>query len=357
MIEIRLAADDFTRVRLGFSPLVEAIDSLKILHSGHVHPLHRRWADDARERLRGLDTTLLWAITPPRWAALTPPLDLSGAASIPQQLRLIAGWPPHQLRAELENIWRGLPMPAAAQEMIFDGPAGARRLAAALATYWDTAIAPHWNQMRAVLEADIAYRARQAALGGISAMMNDLHPKLRLDRSSIRLDKPASRAYDMAGKGLLLMPSIFGGLNLSYDLAGPGTPLIVYRPRGLGVVWQKNGAGTSADGEDPVGALMGKGRTAILRSAALPATTTDLARELRLSGATVSVHLSILQRCGMLTSWRSGRRVFYQQTPLASTILAAASNKQPRTEQLGDGPARPTGSGQPPAPRSKDTQN
>jgi DNA-binding transcriptional ArsR family regulator len=268
VIELRMAADDFTRLRLGYSPLAEAIDSLSILQTGRVHPLHRRWANDTRHRLRGLDTTLLWAITPPRPVALTPPLDLSTAASIPRQLRLIADWPPDQLRAQLGTVWRGLPMPAAAQDVISDGPAGARRLAAALA-------------------------------------------------------KPASRTYDVTGKGLLLMPSIFGGMNLSYDLAGPGMPLIAYSPRGLGVVWETNGA--SADSDDPVSALMGKGRTAILRSTRLPATTTDLARELQLSGATVSVHLSTLKRCGMVTSWRCGRRVFYQRTPLASSILAAAS--------------------------------
>ncbi len=35
------------------------------------------------------------------------------------------------------------------------------------------------------MEADIAYRA-QAALGGISALLNGLHPRLRLDQSTIR---------------------------------------------------------------------------------------------------------------------------------------------------------------------------
>jgi hypothetical protein len=30
----------------------------------------------------------------------------------------------------------------------------------------------------------------------------------------------------------------------------------------------------------------------------------------------------------MVTSWRSGQRVFYQRTPLATSILAAASNSR-----------------------------
>jgi DNA-binding transcriptional ArsR family regulator len=326
VLELQMAVDDFTRLRFGYSPLAEAIDSLNVLHSGRVHPLHGRWADDTRERLRGLDTTLLQAIAPPGAVVPTPPLDLNATASVQHQLNLVAAWPPQRLRAELEAVWCGRPMATAAREVICDGPAGGRRVAAALAAYWDTAIAPHWDRMRSVLEADIAYRARHAALRGISAMMNDLHPQLRLDHSSIRLAKTfktCNGTLEASGIGVLLIPSIFGGPEIRFDAGTLGMPAISYRPRGLGTVWED---GTSAAPWDPVSALMGKGRTAILRSTGLPRTTTDLARELHLSGATVSVHLSTLKRCGMVTSWRSGQRVFYQRTPLAASILAAASD-------------------------------
>lgn len=322
-----MCADDFTRLRFGYSPLAEAIDSLNVLHSERVHPLHRNWADNTRERLRGHDTTLLQAIAPAGRVVVTPPVDLGAAASVKHQLHLFAAWPSQHLRAELENVWRGRPMAAAARDVISDGPAGARRVAAALAAYWRIAIAPHWDKMRAVLEADIAYRARQAALGGIAAMINDVDPRLRLDQSTIRLDKTFktfNQTREVGGTGVLLMPSVFGGSNLSFDPGRLGMPAIVYSPRGMGVVWEKNNLGAVT--ADPVSALIGKGRTAILRSAELPRTTTELARELHLSGATISVHLSTLKRCGMVTSWRSGRRVFYQRTPLASSILMATSN-------------------------------
>lgn len=329
VIDVQMATEDFTRLRFGYSPLAEAIGSLNALHSGRVHPLHRRWAEDTRQRLRSLDATLLYAIAPPGKVVLTPPVDLGTAASAQHQLRLMADWPPHQLRAELETVWCGRAMATAAREVLGDGPAGARRVAAALAAYWDTALAPHWDRMRAVLEADIAYRARQAALSGISAMMNDLHPQLRLDHSAIHLVKkstPCSRTWETGGTGVLLMPSIFVGPDISFDPGTLGSPAITYSPRELHTAWENS---TSTATADPVSALMGKGRTAILRSTALPATTTDLARELHLSGATVSVHLSTLKRCGMVTSWRSGQRVFYQRTPLAASILTAASNPHP----------------------------
>jgi DNA-binding transcriptional ArsR family regulator len=321
VIEIRMAAGDLTRLRFGYSPLVEVIDSLNVLHARHVHPVHRRWADETRQRLSGIDTALLAAITPPRRIALTPPFEISAVTSVQHQLRLLAEWPPEQLRAELETVWRGQPMPPAARDLICDGPAGARRLAAALIPYWDAAIAPYWDRIRAVLEADIAYRARQAVIGGISVAINDLHPQLRMNQSVLQLSRPASGTYEMTGNGLLLMPSVFGGQYLSADLCSQATPYIAYSPRGIGTVWER-GSGDLVS-EDPVSAVIGKGRAAILRRTGAPATTTDLAAELKLSGATVSVHLSALRRCGLLISWRSGRQVFYQRTTLGTSIIAA----------------------------------
>jgi DNA-binding transcriptional ArsR family regulator len=319
MIELRMAPGDFARLRFAYSPLSEAINSLYMLHSGSAYALHRRWAETARERLRDLDTTLLRAIVPPGGLVLTPPLDLNGANTIEHQLQLLADWPPSQLRAELESLWQGLPMPVAARQVIADGPAGARRVAVALGAYWNAAIAPHWEQMRAVLEADIAYRAQQVTLGGISALLKDLHPELQLHQSTIRINR-TGRNYDLAGNGLLLIPCVFACSCLMFDPGSLGLPTIDYRPRGLGTVWNNNGTAL-AEG-DPLTALIGQSRTAILRHAELPRTTTDLARELSLSGATISVHLSILKRCRMVTSWRSGSRVLYQRTPLASSILS-----------------------------------
>jgi DNA-binding transcriptional ArsR family regulator len=323
MSELRMAPGDLTQLRFAYSPLEEAINSLHMLHTGQVHPLHRRWAETAREQLRDLDTTLLRAIVSPQSAVLSPPLDLNGANTIERQLQLLADWPASLLRAELEGVWHGLPMPAAARQVIADGPAGARRVAAALGAYWNAAIAPHWDQMRAVLDAEIAYRARRATLGGICALLNDLHPQLQLRQSVICINQTCNRDYDLEGKGLLLIPSVFAGPQLMFDPGSLGLPSLVYRPRGLGTVWENNGT-TPAAG-DPLSALIGHARTAILRNAELPRTTTDLARELDLSGATISAHLSILKRCGMVTSWRSGRRVLYQRTPLASSILSAVS--------------------------------
>lgn len=323
MIEWQLTAQDFARLRFRHSPLSEALFSLYMLHSDHVHPLHRQWAKTARERLTQLDTTLLRAIAPPRHVIITPPVDLNEANTIERQLQLLADTPPDLLRAELEGVWRGIPMPDAARQVIADGPAGARRVAQALGAYWNAVIAPYWEQMQAVLDAELAYRARQLTVGGISALLKDLHPELEFDHATICINGRYGTNYRKEGDGLLLVPSVFAGASLFVDSGGPGRPAIFYAPRGIGAVWEKH---SRPESTDPLSALIGCSRASIMAAIAAPKTTTSLAGELGLSCATVSEHLAVLKRCGLVTSWRSGRCVLYQRTSLASGILSAFSD-------------------------------
>jgi Family of unknown function (DUF5937)/Bacterial regulatory protein, arsR family len=326
MIRLRVAAGDFAQMRFAFSPITELVDSLYMLHSGYAHPPYRRWAERARKRMRGLDNELLQAVVPHLGAIPCFPLGDTGTAlTIGQQLQLLADWPLDLLRAELEDVWRGNGLPPAAEQVIAAGPAGTRRLADVLWSYWESVLEPHWHRMQAVLEADVTYRARQLTRGGLAALLADLHPQLQLDQDCIHIDKPFHCEYNLAGDGLLLMPSIFAP-DVLFCPADSGPPSLVYRTRGVAVVWEAASASQAA--EDPLCALIGHSRTAILRSAAAPKSTTELARDLGQACATVSVHLTILRRCDMITSWRSGRRILHQRTPLAASLLTNADKQR-----------------------------
>ena len=60
-----------------------------------------------------------------------------------------------------------------------DPRAAVRRVVAALRGLWDAAFAPYWPRMRAVLEADIAYRGRQIAQSGLGVMLNGISSTVR----------------------------------------------------------------------------------------------------------------------------------------------------------------------------------
>jgi DNA-binding transcriptional ArsR family regulator len=44
------------------------------------------------------------------------------------------------------------------------------------------------------------------------------------------------------------------------------------------------------------------------------------------SPPSISQHLSVLRRSGLVTSWRSGRSVLYRRTTLASSIVEASGS-------------------------------
>jgi len=325
MIRLRLAASSFTQMRFGFSPISELADSLYMLHSARLEPLYRDWGEQARQRMRGLDHELLRAIVPHRGVIPEFPQGAAGiATTIEQQLKLLADWEPDLLRAELRAVWHGTDLPPAAEQLIAAGPAGLARLADVFRAYWEAALEPHWPRMRAVLEAEIAYRARQLTRGGLAELLTDLHPQVELEQDCIRINKPRIGDYDLAGSGLLLMPCIFSTPNVLFGQGPAETPCLVYRPRGLATVWEEAKQRPVAD--DPLGALIGRSRAAILRATALPKSTTGLARELGQAVATVSEHLSTLRRCGMIASWRAGRSVLHQRTPMTASFIAAVTD-------------------------------
>ena len=232
MIELRMTAGDFTQLRFAYSPVDEAIGSLHMLHSGQVHPLHRAGPSSPGAAAHARHHAAA-GHRPATANLLTPPLDLGGPPTIEHRLKLVANWPPKLLRAELESVWQGLPMPDAARPVIADDPDRGPPGGGGPGCVLGAVIAPDWEHMCAVIDAEIAYWARQLVLGEISAVLNDLHPRLQLDHATIRLNKTGQQNYDLAGNGVLLVPEIFAGPHLLFDPGSLGLPVIGYALRGL----------------------------------------------------------------------------------------------------------------------------
>jgi DNA-binding transcriptional ArsR family regulator len=324
MIQLRLSPGDLERLRFAYSPLAEVAESLYVLHCGQVPMLHRGWFDQTRARLRRVDTQLLRALVPaprPHVASFL----LSGArepsTSIDVQLAAVARCSMARLQADLEVVWRG-EVPPEAKQALQHG--GGPRIAEALHEYWQLAIKPFWPQIRAVLDADVAYRAIRLARGGIEALLTDLHPELELAQHAITVQSSAAGSvHDLRGAGLLLVPCVFAWPHVMVDIDAGNPASITYAPRGIGELWPQNSPAMRSD--DELADLLGRTRAAVLRAVALPRSTSDLAAELGQSMPAISAQLTVLRHAGLVSSWRAGRRVLYQLTPLARSVLAASS--------------------------------
>ena len=64
MIAYRFGPEDLGRVRFAISPLFEIAASLDVLRDPARHAMHAPWVATARERLAGLDLSLLEAVVP-----------------------------------------------------------------------------------------------------------------------------------------------------------------------------------------------------------------------------------------------------------------------------------------------------
>src|SRR4029453_16992140 len=182
--------------------------------------------------------------------------------------------------------------------------------------YCLVAIAPFWPRMRSVLDGDLTHRAARLTTGGLGALWADLHQDLKVDGSTIRINKPHhSCQYDLSGSGLRLVPSVFAWPKLVVDVDPHNQPALTYGARGVGRVWEQD---TGMDDGEPLGALMGRTRALILARLALPLSTTRLAAQIGYSPPAVSQHLAVLRQCGRVSSWRAGRSGLYQPTALAT---------------------------------------
>nr|WP_246336881.1 winged helix-turn-helix domain-containing protein [Flexivirga oryzae] len=67
--------------------------------------------------------------------------------------------------------------------------------------------------------------------------------------------------------------------------------------------------------------LLGPTRALILRKLTSARTTTELSGELRLAAATVSYHVKVLQRAGLLERSRDRHSVLYELSPTGRQLL------------------------------------
>ena len=82
------------------------------------------------------------------------------------------------------------------------------------------------------------------------------------------------------------------------------------------------GARATPSVDDRLDLLLGHGRATVLRALDRPATTTELARRLSYAPSTVSAHLDVLARAGLVDRHRVRRSVFYGLNETGSSLVA-----------------------------------
>ena len=189
---------------------------------------------------------------------------------------------------------------------VLHSPDVLNRLADAIELAWDVLLRQDWPRVLAVLQRDVQHRAGRLVTHGWGAGLEDVHPKLSWEDGRIRVRERVERTVDLAGRGLLFVPSVFLAQRLAISVDGPHQPWIRYPARGTATLAETT--------PEPVAAL------APLQLLGDPGSTTQLADVLNLSLGATGDHLKVLLDAGPLTRERVGRSVLYRRTDLGDRL-------------------------------------
>jgi DNA-binding transcriptional ArsR family regulator len=323
---ISLGVADLAATRFAASPLYETIKGLQLLARPDPPAVTRPWVEWARRELRQrpLRIPALWPLVVtglPFYPEFLAPAPTRRWPAFEEQLAQLAATPAEAVRGSLQRVFADGPWPESATELSRHLDFG--QLTSEFADSYERLIAPHWERIRAVLDADIGYRTGLLASGGARALFADMHPDLRWAAGLLTLTDPDTSGetveVDLGPDGLVIMPTVLGWPIVSVGRTTSTQSTLLYPARGAATVWYPAGdraaSGTSAE------FLLGQTRARLLGTLRSPATTTALARQLGVTPSAVSQHLSFLYRGGLVARQRSGRSVLYQATDLGLALL------------------------------------
>jgi DNA-binding transcriptional ArsR family regulator len=330
-LALRFGPEDLLRCRFALSPLWETMNAVRTLADPRRHGYHLPWLRQVQPQLPRLELTPLLAVQPQRGYTpdfLTPP-PRSPLVTIDQELDRVRSTPADEVALELRRTAaerEGAP-PAALRALLANPAAAPERLAELLERCWRALLAPHWERIRDLLDGDITFRARRLADGGLERLFADLDPSIRFHGDTLAVGGRGQGNRDLAGEGLVLMPSVFSWPGVVLMLDQPWQPTLIYPARGIAGLWQPPA------GQPPaaLARLLGRTRAKLLLALAEPASTAVLARRLGQSPSGVSEHLCALRDAGLLTSHRVRHQVIYERTPLGIAIAGATASAAHRS--------------------------
>jgi DNA-binding transcriptional ArsR family regulator len=319
MIRYEFELDDLARTRFAISPMWETAAAIRALRNPSLLALHLPWIKQVRPQIKDLDLSLAFALLPRRGYIadfLTPPPS-TPLADFWDELELVRSTSAAQIRNDIE-ILISTGNPRESLQPYLDDPRGAvAALGELLAEFWRRAVEPHWPRLRSLLEADLLYRSRRLTDGGVSLLFSDLHPRVSWSDGGVEVivdcgDTP----IELAGRGLVLVPSAFSCQKPSTMTEPPWQPTVIYPARGVGLLWESASAPPEA-----LAKVLGKSRATLLGDLDAPRSTTDLAERLGMTPGGISQHLTALRDSGLVSARRNGRQVLYCRSPLADELV------------------------------------
>lgn len=322
MITVAVDHASLARLRLTPSPAQEAVAWLRLTVAGRRHPVYGAPGPAARHALARPDTALVASVLPPTGTGYAPDLLTPQPPPVPvsrlfgEQLAAMAQTSAEQVHWQVGVCAAmGRPLPADTLDAAADGTF-ARRAAAGLRAFWQATLDDGWAALHGVLEADIAARSATLARGGAGALLSTLHRDLTWDGRRIGIGLAYDEELAIVDSDIVLAPTALGWPGLSVQVCSPENTVLGYPALGVG-------RRVAAPGRaEAMAELLGLTRAQLLGDLDLPRTNSELSNRHDLAPATVSHHLGVLHRSGMVVRRRDGRTVLYQRTARGDDLVS-----------------------------------
>jgi DNA-binding transcriptional ArsR family regulator len=315
-MRLELGAEGLAHSRFAISPMAAAVE-LFAYTMRFPDELPREWFERGKAAIRVKRLRLLTVVGTAGQNGYIPdflhPEPTAHETHSDHELHLVATASTRRIAHEITGALYGPPFSAAPVRrpsalLLEAADCGegqlAERLAAELEQFWLAALAPHWSQMRDQMEDDIDRRSRAIARDGFAAMIGELSPTINWRDGGLDLEFDLPHAGGATADSVIFLPTTFGPTPWyaidAHDAPCHRTPLIVY-------------PAIPATPAAPLDDLIGSTRARLLAHLATPRSTTELAELLYLSPSTVSYHLQVLHRAGLIDRIRASRRVLYVQ--------------------------------------------
>ncbi|MCZ0991452.1 DUF5937 family protein [Streptomyces diastatochromogenes] len=198
MIEFRFAVGDLATTSFAYSPLQEAVFSLRCLHDPARYPHHRPWLRRIRPRLETLDRELLTALIAPwLWVPdFLTPRPARARPTFAEELDEVRRTSPDVVTADFHATYRtDDALPPVVARGLADPAAFLARLTDAVDAYWHTCLNDGWwPRVQSILEADLAHQARVLAEQGAAALFVGLDSRLVWTGEQLRLTRTRDTA-------------------------------------------------------------------------------------------------------------------------------------------------------------------
>lgn len=251
---------------------------------------------------------------PPSLPDAAFPLVPRTDVTVAEQLEAIRDLPTSVLTDELRR-WYGRELPRRWIPASEDPRRWLRSMAQATEDAWSV-VAWEWRRSQPQLAREIRRVGTAVVRGGLDALLNSLHPRIRYTDGVLSYSYGVESLADLNGRRLVLVPMIAGPHGTLGDFAPSDFVYLAY-PVGATI----EGTSPDAANEDVVAHVLGSLRAALLRASMRSASIGQVAAAAGCSASLATYHCAQLEAAGLIRRERRGRTVHVSHTTRGAELL------------------------------------